>query len=116
MKSKDIKATTASQIRTSMGLTLIDSICLFGPLLVSLAVLGWATWQIRLVNPMAFAMFAGLMAAAFVLAIVDVWPRRTHSSSAPSLKPASEPVCLSTPISEQIELSQSIQNAGFINI
>jgi len=93
------------QIKTSTGLTFMDGLCLLVPLLIFSAVLGWATWEIRSVNLLAFVMFAGLMAAILVLAIADVWSHRAHSFSAHSLKPASESGCLPTPISKQIKLS-----------
>lgn len=84
MKSEDIKVGTAGQIATSAGLRLMDDLCLFVPLLVFLAVLAWATWEIRSVNPMAFAMFAALIAAVVVLAIAGLWPRRIRSVSVTS--------------------------------
>ena len=70
--ASDVKVAAAEQITTSTGLRLMDGLCLFVPLLIILVVLGWATWQIRSVNSMAFAMFAGLIAAVLVLAVADV--------------------------------------------
>jgi hypothetical protein len=74
MNSKGIVAATSSRTRTGTGLTLTHSLCLFAPLVIFLAVLGWATWEIRLAKPMAFEMFAGLMVVVLVLAIVDALP------------------------------------------
>ena len=70
MNSKGIVAATASQTGTSTGLTLADALCLFTPLVIFLAVLGWTIWEMRLANPMAFEMFAGSMAAVLVLALM----------------------------------------------
>ena len=73
MKSEHNQAASTGQIETSTGLTLVDALFFFVPLLILLAVLGWVTWEIRSVNPMAFAVFAGLVAAEVVLAIASVW-------------------------------------------
>jgi hypothetical protein len=85
MKNKVTKAASAGRIKLDTP-TLNDGLCLFVQLLIFLAVLGWATWQIRTVNPMAFALFAGSMVAVLVLAIAHVWPREdaarpSHRSS-----------------------------------
>jgi len=61
MERKNFKVSTAG-LQTSTGLILMDGLWLFVSLLFFLPVLGWATWGMRLVNPMAFAMFAGSMA------------------------------------------------------
>ena len=53
-------AATTSQTKQSTGLTFTDALCLFGPLMTFLGLLGWATWEMRLANPMAFVMVAGL--------------------------------------------------------
>lgn len=114
METESIRMTTAGQIKASVGLKPIDGLCLFVPLLIFLAVLSWATWEIRLVKPMAFTLFVGLMAAGLVLAIADVWSRRAHNTCALSLKPVPESVCLSTPIGQQIKRSRPIKDVPFI--
>jgi hypothetical protein len=73
---------------------LIEELCLFVTLLIFLAVLGLATWEIRLVKPMAFMMFAGLMAAGLVVAIADVESRRARN------------------IGKQIKLSRPVKPSG----
>ena len=75
MNGKGIVAATTSQTKQSTGLTFTDALCLFGPLMTFLGLLGWATWEMRLANPMAFVMVAGLMGVELVLAIVDVLSR-----------------------------------------
>ena len=93
----------------------IDELCLVVPLLIYLAILGWATWEIRLVNPMALKLFLGLMTAVLVLAIADVWSRRVHNAFAVSLKRVPESVYLSTVlIGEPIKLSRPINNERLI--
>ena len=94
---------------------LIDDLCLFAPLLIFLTILGWATWEIRLVNPMALKLFLGLMTAVLVLAIADVWSRRVHNAFAVSLKRVPESVYLSTVlIGEPFKLSRPINNERLI--
>jgi hypothetical protein len=110
MESKNFKVSTAGHIQTSTGLILMDGLWLFVSLLFFLAFLGWATWEMRLVNPMAFTMFAGSMAAVLALAIADVWSHRTCNVSVLSLKPASESGCLTTPVDEQIKVSRPIKD------
>jgi len=77
MERKNFKVSTAG-LQTSTGLILMDGLWLFVSLLFFLPVLGWATWGMRLVNPMAFAMFAGSMAAVLLLAIADAWSHGTR--------------------------------------
>jgi hypothetical protein len=75
MNSKGVIGPPASQTRTSTRLKFIDNLCLFAPLVIFLAVLGWAMWGIRLVSPIAFGLFAGLMIVVLALGIVGIWPR-----------------------------------------
>ena len=84
MHSRDIEVSMARQIKSRTGLTLLDWVCFLVPLLISVAVLGWATWEVRLVYPLAFVMFAGLMAVALVLEMAGIWSGRARSSSATS--------------------------------
>ena len=110
MENKSIKVATARQIQTGTGLILVDGVWLFVSLLFFLAVLGWATWTMRLVSPLAFALFAALMGSVLVLAIVDVWYRLAGSASAPSMKTESDSVCLT----EQIKRSRPIRDVPLI--
>ena len=89
MTSKGPVAATASQTRASTGLTLTATVCLFAPLVIFLALLGWATWENRSVKPMAFDLLAGLMAAVLLLGIVGAWPavsRQLRSATAINAK------------------------------
>ena len=86
MKGKGIVAATTFQRKPSTGFTFTEALCLFAPLVTFLALLGWATWEMRLANPMAFEMFAGLIVVVLVLAIVNVLPRPSDGlRSAPGI-------------------------------
>jgi hypothetical protein len=76
--------------RTRMGLRLTDSLCLFAPLVIFLAVLAWATWEIKSVNPMAFAMFAGVIAAALILLVAGVLSSRPRPAQSGSALPSGQ--------------------------
>jgi hypothetical protein len=53
---------------------------------IFLALLGSASWEIRLANPMAFEMFIGLMVVVLVLAILEVLPHLSGGlRSAPAI-------------------------------
>ena len=93
MSRRRIAASIASRIPTSPGLTPLHSLCFFTPLVIFLALLGWATWEIRLVNPVAFGLFAGLMSVLLGLVTVDLLSRhwrgslRTEGTAAKRLYP-----------------------------
>ena len=83
MTSKGLVAATASQTRASTGLTLTATVCLFAPLVIFVALWGWATWQNGSVKPMAFDLLAGLMAAVLLLGIVGACPQCHVNFAAP---------------------------------
>jgi hypothetical protein len=76
MNCESVVAATASQTTTNSGPKRTDTFCLLAPQVLFLAVLGWATWEISLVKPMAFEMFAGLIVFVLALSIVGVLPRQ----------------------------------------
>lgn len=98
MRSRDIEVSPARQIKSTTGVTVPAWVCLLVLLLLSLAMVGWVTWEVRLVHPLAFLILAGLMApvlylmtAVIVVEIAGRWWRRGHSSSTTSASLRSNP-------------------------
>jgi hypothetical protein len=88
-------AEDTQQTRMSASLTTADSVWLFAPLLIFLALLARETWEFRLVHPMALALLGVVISAGLVLVLAGIWscrPWRIASTSTISLKPRHDPV------------------------